>query len=100
MLTAQNEVNIDDAVASGTSVGITMRGKMTTDHVDLDGSVVPAYAINSLLGNVPLVGTLFSGEKGGGLFGVTYTVKGPLKNAEFNFNPASLLAPGIFRRLF
>ena len=100
MLTAQNEINIDDAVAYGTSVGITLRGKMTTDNVDLEGSVVPAYAINSLLGNVPLVGTLFSGEKGGGLFGVTYTVKGPLKNAEFNFNPASLLAPGIFRRLF
>lgn len=100
ILTAKNEINIDDAVASGTSVGITMRGKMTADSVDLDGSVVPAYAVNSLLGNVPLVGTLFSGEKGGGLFGVTYTIKGPLKNVEFDFNPASLLAPGIFRRLF
>lgn len=98
--TAQDEIIIDDAVASGTSVGITMRGKITTDNVDLDGSVVPAYAVNSLLGNVPLVGTLFSGEKGGGLFGVTYTIKGPFKNVEFNFNPASLLAPGIFRRLF
>ena len=100
VFTPQNELEITDAVAYGTTLGLTLRGTLNSEKVDLNGSVVPAYALNSFFGKIPLVGTIFSGEKGGGLFGVTYTVKGALKNAEFDFNPASLLAPGIFRRLF
>lgn len=100
ILTAKNEIEFDDAVAYGTTMGITLRGKMSSNNLDLSGSVVPAYALNSFFGKIPLIGTIFSGEKGGGLFGVTYTITGTLKKSQFEFNPASLLAPGIFRRLF
>ena len=99
-LSSTNDIEIQDAVASGTAVGLTARGTIKSGQIDLSGSVVPAYALNSLLGKIPLVGTLFSGEKGGGLFGVSYSVIGNLSNPEISFNPASLLTPGIFRRLF
>ncbi len=99
-LSPANVVSIEDAVAYGTAVGITMRGTMSSEKIKLEGSVVPAYALNSLFGKIPVVGTLLTGEKGGGLFGVTYSVTGKPSTAEFNFNPASILAPGIFRRLF
>ncbi len=99
-LSPTNVVTIEDATASGSAVGITARGLFSFEKVDLSGSVVPAYAINSLPGKIPVVGTLFSGEEGGGLFGVSYTVTGRPGKIDFSFNPASLLTPGIFRRLF
>ncbi|MBE6449745.1 MAG: DUF3971 domain-containing protein [Alphaproteobacteria bacterium] len=99
-LSSSNDVEIQDAVASGTAVGLTARGTIKSGQIDLSGSVVPAYALNSLPGKIPLVGTLLSGEKGGGLFGVSYSVTGSTNNPEISFNPASLLTPGIFRRLF
>ena len=68
--------------------------------IDFNGSVVPAYALNGLFGKIPVVGTILAGEQGGGLFGLSYNVRGNTNNPEFSFNPASLLTPGIFRRLF
>lgn len=99
-LSVDNVVRIRDAVASGGSLGITLRGKMSSDLLDLEGSIVPAYAINSLPGKIPLIGRLFSGEKGGGLFGVSFSATGTPNDPKVNINPATLLAPGIIRRIF
>ena len=99
-LSTLNDLEIKDAVASGTAVGFTLRGNIQNNAIDFNGSVVPAYALNSLPGKIPVIGTLLSGEEGGGLIGVSYHVGGNTDNPEFSFNPASLLTPGIFRRLF
>ncbi len=99
-LSPLNVLTIQDAVASGAAVGITVRGTVDSDVINLEGSVVPAYALNSLFGKIPLLGTLLSGEKGGGLFGVSYSVTGGTDDPQISFNPVSILAPGIFRRLF
>jgi hypothetical protein len=100
VLSDKNDLQIQDAVASGTALGFTMRGALENGKIDMSGSVVPAYALNSLPGKIPLLGTVFSGENGGGLFGVSYSIQGNINEPEISFNPASLLAPGIFRRLF
>ena len=60
---------------------------------------MPAYTINSLLGKIPVVGTLFSGEKGGGIFAVSYKVSGPIEKPVMSVNPLSALAPGFLRNL-
>ena len=99
-LTSANDLEISEAVASGTALGITLSGSIKNGKVDLGGSVVPAYALNSLPGKIPVIGTLLSGEEGGGLIGVSYRITGDTENPQFSFNPASLLTPGIFRRLF
>jgi hypothetical protein len=56
--------------------------------------------IEAYTGKIPVIGTLLSGEEGGGLIGVSYQITGNTDNPQFSFNPASLLTPGIFRRLF
>ncbi|MBP5534732.1 MAG: hypothetical protein J6Y03_04420 [Alphaproteobacteria bacterium] len=99
-LTPTNQVKIEDAVAFGTAVGITMSGTIESGNIDLTGSVAPAYALNSLPGKIPVVGSLLSGEEGGGLFGVSYSITGKTEDPKTSFNPASLLAPGIFRHVF
>ena len=99
-LSALNDLTIKDAVASGTALGFTLRGTIKNKIIDFNGSVVPAYALNSLPGKIPVIGPLLSGEQGGGLIGVSYQISGNTEKPEFSFNPASLLTPGIFRRLF
>jgi hypothetical protein len=85
------------------SLGYTAKGKIYThaEVVDIEGTVVPAYALNSVLGNIPFIGTLLTGiEDGGGIFAATYRMTGPLEDPEVKVNPLSVLAPGIFRNLF
>ena len=93
-------MKIEDAVAFGTAVGVTMSGTVDSSDINLTGSVAPAYALNSLPGKIPVVGSLLSGEEGGGLFSVSYSITGKTDNPETSFNPASLLTPGIFRKIF
>ncbi len=61
---------------------------------------MPAYALNSALGRIPLIGRLFSPERGGGLVAVDYGVSGALADPSVTVNPLSALTPGFLRGLF
>ncbi len=96
-------IEVDDAKATGLSLGYTAKGKIYShaEIIDFEGTVVPAYAINSVLGNIPILGTLLTGtEEGGGIFAATYAMNGPMEDPEVKVNPLTALAPGIFRNLF
>ncbi|MAY65950.1 MAG: hypothetical protein CMM77_02340 [Rhodospirillaceae bacterium] len=96
-------VEISDARAAGTSLGFTASGTVYThaDIVDLEGTVVPAYAINSALGRIPILGNIFTGgEKGSGLFAANFRMTGRQEDPKVDVNPLSALAPGFLRRLF
>lgn len=95
-------LTVKDAVIAGASLGVTMSGKYyrETGYMNLRGSLVPFYTINSLLGKIPLIGRIFSGEKGGGLIAPTYTIKGKLPSPDISVNGFSALAPGGVRSLF
>lgn len=99
---ASDKLKITEARAVGSELGITGKGTIDlgTELIDLDGTVVPAYTINSLLGNIPVLGALFTGgAKGGGMFAATYTMKGSFKKTVVDVNPLAALAPGFLRDL-
>lgn len=93
--------NIENAQGVGSEIGITASGKVDFGRksVDLEGTIVPAYTINSLVGTIPIVGTIISGEKGGGIFAASYKVSGPVEKPVMSVNPISALAPGFLRKL-
>ncbi len=95
-------VDINAMRANGSSVGITLEGQLDTVQkvINVNGVLVPAYGLNSLLGNIPILGTILTGGEGKGLFAFSYRIKGEMENPEFNVNALSGLAPGIFRMLF
>jgi len=96
-------ITLKDGRVHGSALGFTASGKIFThdDVIDVEGTLVPAYAINSALGNIPFVGGIFSGgEKGGGVFAATYKMTGPLEQPKVTVNPLSVLAPGFLRKLF
>jgi hypothetical protein len=99
---AGDRVTIGEARMAGPAIGLTATGsyEMKRDALDIDGVVVPSYGLNSILGAVPVVGDLFVSRQGEGMFGMTYSVNGPIANARVGVNPVSALAPGIFRRIF
>ncbi|MCW8088511.1 YhdP family protein [Sabulicella glaciei] len=95
-------IDIGEARAFSASLGITATGQVNLNEnvLDLRGTIVPAYIINSLLGHLPLVGRLFSPEAGGGLFSAAFTASGPISDPSININPLSAVTPGFLRGLF
>ena len=94
-------VTLTDAEAHSSSLGVTLHGPIDLGRqsLDLKGTVVPAWAVNQLPGRLPVVGHLFSPEKGGGVLAATLTIKGPFAGPDVNVNALAALAPGILRRL-
>jgi len=99
---ANGVLRLDEARANGTALGLTANGDidLERDRLDLSGVVVPIYVLNNVLGNIPLLGDLLVGEKGGGLFAVTYSAQGDLQDPRVSVNPLSVLTPGFLRGLF
>lgn len=93
---------INEALISGPAIGATARGSIrrADGRLNIGGTLIPAYALNSALSNVPIIGTVLMGGEGQGLFGVTFAVSGTLDRPRVTVNPVSALAPGLFRRLF
>lgn len=94
------KIAIGEASAVGSALGLTFTGEVDrkAETLAMHGTVVPAYTINSLLGNIPLIGNLFVGRKGEGVFAVTFRAQGPLDDPEVSVNPLAALAPGFLRR--
>lgn len=94
-------IELKDGRARSADLGLTVEGKVDLflETLDLKGLIVPAYTINSLLSNIPILGELFGGP-GGGLFAATYSVRGPLNNPGVGVNPLSVLTPGFLRYIF
>jgi hypothetical protein len=95
-------ISVKDAIAAGPAVGATADGYIDRpkNMIALKGSLVPAYGINSLISNVPLLGDLLASKKGEGIFGVTYSATGNADEPKISTNPLSALTPGILRRIF
>ena len=95
-------IELSDARTSGTELGLTAKGQidLTHDRLALEGTIVPLYAVNSALSRIPLIGGLFSAEKGGGIIAMNYSLKGPTSDPSVSVNPLSVLTPGFLRQFF
>ncbi|HSM42280.1 MAG TPA: AsmA-like C-terminal region-containing protein [Afifellaceae bacterium] len=91
-----------DASLRGPVVGATGKGTLDLKarNLSISGTIVPAYGINNLPGSIPILGQLLGGRKREGLIGITYQIFGPINAPTLKLNPASAIAPGIFRRIF
>lgn len=97
-----DDIRLNDARAFSASLGLTARGRVLRERsvLDLEGTIVPAYLLNTMLGNIPLIGRVFSPEAGGGVFAATFRAIGPADDAQVTVNPLAALTPGFLRGLF
>lgn len=97
-----DRVDIMNGRTNGKSIGLTTAGSLDlgSDTARLRGIVVPGFALNNLLSNVPLLGPLLTGGKDGGLFAISYKLEGPLDDLRSDINMMSAITPGALRELF
>lgn len=97
-----DRIEVVEAAVYGDMVGGTIRGNVLTEagQYDLAGTYVPLFGINNFFQQIPILGPILGGREGEGLIGVTFAIRGPLDDPQLLVNPASILAPGVFRTLF
>ena len=95
-------LGLDDLVATGPSVGFTAEGPIDfkDKKIRMKGAVAPAYALNSAIGAMPIVGEVLVRREGEGLFALSYGVNGELDAPQVTVNPLSAFTPGALRGLF
>ena len=95
-------LEVHDGTTGNGALGATLEGKVNLDRnsIDLHGTVVPVFAINTLPGKLPGIGKLFSPEKNGGLLAVTFGITGNLEDPTLHINPYSIFLPGALREMF
>ncbi|MBX9696468.1 MAG: AsmA-like C-terminal region-containing protein, partial [Alphaproteobacteria bacterium] len=95
-------IQLSEGRAKGSSLGLTISGSIIpkTRELKLQGTLMPAYFLNTLIGKIPLLGEIITGGKDEGIFGVTYTVAGRFDKPEISVNPLSVLTPGLIRKIF
>lgn len=98
----QSTMKLRDAVVWGPQTGVTFEGVLDTerDLLDISGTLVPAYALNNLLAQIPIVGAVLGGSNNEGVLGVTFRATGSFKAPQLQVNPLSAVAPGFLRKFF
>lgn len=93
---------VDRGVLRSPNIGTTFRGTLydANGRMDMSGTFMPAYGLNRLFGEIPLVGQILGNGRDGGLIGVTYRLAGEAGEPQLQINPLSVVAPGIFRSVF
>ena len=95
-------MSVANGVVSGPMVGSKFDGTVfdAAGNMSISGTFLPAYGINRLFGEIPLLGQILGNGRGGGLIGITYRLSGPVDAPKLEINPLSVVAPGIFRSIF
>jgi len=91
---------IEEMFAIGPAVSILMDGYIESKkQVSLRGTLVPATTINRTIASIPLLGNILVGKKTGeGIFGVSFKIKGDVKNLKTSVNPIKTLTPRFITR--
>lgn len=98
-----DRIKVNEARAVGSQLGLTASGTIerTAETVEMTGTIIPAYSLNSLPGKLPVLGPIITGgESGGGVFAATFRLSGPLDEPTIRVNPLAALAPGVLREIF
>ncbi|MEQ1753046.1 MAG: AsmA-like C-terminal region-containing protein [Micropepsaceae bacterium] len=95
-------LTFSDGRAAGPSIGLTMQGtyQRDTEKLDLNGTIVPLYGLNSIFEDIPLVSDILGSKDGEGIFAVTYGIRGEVNELRVAVNPISMLTPGFLRKIF
>ncbi|QPC93461.1 DUF3971 domain-containing protein [Mesorhizobium sp. INR15] len=95
-------LKLANGVVRGPRIGTTFQGTLydPNNNMDMTGTFMPAYGLNRIFGELPLVGALLGNGRDRGLIGVTYRLKGNANKPVLDINPLSVIAPGIFRSIF
>ncbi|MFM8746618.1 MAG: DUF3971 domain-containing protein [Aestuariivirga sp.] len=93
---------IGESLVRGPELGASAAGliRKSDGAIDIAGTIIPAYALNAAVGDIPLLGDILTGGRGQGIIGVTFALGGTVDKPSFQMNPMSAVAPGFLRMFF
>lgn len=93
---------IREGVLRGPLVGATFQGTIydADGQMAMTGTFMPAYGLNRLFGEIPIIGQILGNGRDRGLIGITFRLYGKSGEPQLQVNPLSVVAPGIFRSVF
>lgn len=96
------KLSIREGIVAGPTMGATIEGWLdyASNQVRMNGTFLPAYGLNNIFGQIPIVGLFLGGGSNEGLIGITYEVVGTPGTPVFRVNPISAVAPGVLRKIF
>jgi uncharacterized protein DUF3971 len=100
--TGRGYLNVDEGIIRGPEIGASFQGSVydANGNMDLSGTFMPAYGINRLFGELPIIGAILGNGRDRGLIGITFRLVGDKDSPQVVVNPLSLIAPGVFRNIF
>ncbi|MEL6920035.1 MAG: DUF3971 domain-containing protein [Pseudomonadota bacterium] len=95
-------LDVSQAYIRGPLVGFALQGRVfdRNNQIRVTGTFLPAYGLNSIFAEIPLLGLILGNGRDRGLIGVTFLVAGDFDEPRVTVNPLSVIAPGIFRNIF
>ncbi|WP_250958766.1 DUF3971 domain-containing protein [Rhizobium sp. CG5] len=99
---ADGALRTENGVVRGHQVGATFQGTVRdgAGNMDMTGTFMPAYGLNRLFAELPVIGILLGNGRDRGLLGITFKLTGPTETPKLAINPLSIIAPGVFRQIF
>lgn len=93
---------LENGVVRGEMVGATFQGTVrdANGQTDMTGTFMPAYGLNRLFAELPIIGIILGNGNDRGLIGITFKLSGAFDRPNLTINPLSIIAPGVFRNIF
>lgn len=101
-LTYSNGIlTVQEGRAGNSALGATFNGPLNLDQstISVDGTIVPAFVLNTFPGHLPGIGGLLSPEKDGGLLAIKFKIRGKFDDPDFSISPMSIFLPGVLRNI-
>ncbi len=95
-------LSMEDGQLAGVDIGLTYSGTLydASDRMSLSGTFMPAFSLSRVMSAIPVFGQLLSNGQDGGFIGITYRLSGPVQSPVLEVNPLSIVAPGVFNKVF
>jgi hypothetical protein len=95
-------LSTENGIVRGEQVGASFQGvvKDARGNMEMTGTFMPAYGLNRLFAEVPIIGFILGNGRDRGLLGITFKLTGPADSPHLSVNPLSIIAPGVFRQIF
>lgn len=102
IITRNGVLLAENGVVRGDQVGATFQGTVRDKrgNMDLTGTFMPAYGLNRLFAELPIIGSILGNGSDRGLIGITFKMSGTFTRPNITVNPLSIIAPGVFRQIF
>ncbi|MBH68480.1 MAG: hypothetical protein CMM58_09020 [Rhodospirillaceae bacterium] len=95
----KKSIEIIDSFAFGASLGVSAKGTIArdSDKTSVKGMIVPAYGLNRLIDQIPVLGRILTGGEKEGLLAAQYFITGTREEPIVTVNPLTAFTPGFLR---